>query len=106
MTRSLKRARVEQKTKALQLLTLSGAIRPANVEARYRGSDMRFGVTDRQRAEVARQQDSIWWMDLTAVLKAFQARQSGDQARRTILIDQRRSAHRTGLKRPAAPGTA
>jgi hypothetical protein len=40
------------------------------------------------------------------VLKAFQARQLGDQARRTILIDQRRSAHRTGLKRPAAPGTA
>ena len=84
MTRSLKRARVEQKTKALQLLTLSGAIRPANVEARYRGSDMRFGVTDRQRAEAARQQDSIWWMDLTAVLKAFQARQSADHVRRFL----------------------
>ncbi len=105
MTRSLKRARVEQKTKALQLLTLSGAIRPANVEARYRGSALRFGVTNRQQAEAARQQDSIWWMDLTAVLKTFQARQSADHARRTIFIDQR-SSHRTALKRPAAPGTA
>jgi hypothetical protein len=105
MTRSLKRARVEQKTKVLQLLTLSGAIRPADVEARYRGSDMLIGMTARQQAEAARQQDSIWWMDLTALLKAFQARQIADRSRRALLIDQRAS-HRATLKPPAAPGTA
>ena len=99
MTRSLKRVRVEQKTKALQLLTLSGAVRPANVEACYRGSDMRYGVTDRQRAEVARQQDSIWWMDLTAVFKAFYIRQTSTPPSRTIAINQG-SSPRTTFKRP------
>jgi hypothetical protein len=90
---------VEQKTKALQLLTLSGAIRPANVEACYRGSDMRFGVTDRQQTEIARQQDSIWWMDLTAVFKALHGKQPSDHARRAIAVTQRFS-QRTALKRP------
>ena len=100
MTRSLKRARVEQKTKALQLLTLSGAIRPANVEACYRGTDMRFGVPDRQQAEMARQQDSIWWMDLTAVFKALHGKQSSSHAPRAIAMKQRSSSHRTTLKQP------
>lgn len=76
MKPSLKRERIEQTTKVLQLLTLSGALRDANIEARYRGSDTVLGVAASQHPEMPRHEDSIWWMDLTAVWRTFQARQS------------------------------
>ena len=76
MTPSLKRGRIEQKTKVLQLLTLSGAVREASIEARYRGCETVLGVAPRQQLEMPRHEDSIWWMDLTAVWRTFQARQS------------------------------
>jgi hypothetical protein len=76
MTPSLKRGRIEQKTKVLQLLTLSGAVRDANIEARYRGSETVLAVATSQQPEMPRHEDSIWWMDLTAVWKTLQARQS------------------------------
>ena len=52
MTPSLKRGRIEQKTKVLQLLTLSGAVRDANIEARYRGSETLLGVAPRPQPEM------------------------------------------------------
>lgn len=76
MTPSLKRGRIEQKTKVLQLLTSSGAVREANIEARYRGSETVLGVAARPQPEVPHHEDSIWWMDLTVLWKTFHARQS------------------------------
>jgi hypothetical protein len=76
MTPSPKRGRIEQKRKVLQFLTSSGAIRDANIEARYRGSDTVLGVAARQQSEMSRHEDSIWWMDLTELFRTFQARKS------------------------------
>jgi hypothetical protein len=76
MIPSLKRGRIEQKTKVLQLLTSSGAVRDANIETRYRGSETVLGVAARPQPEVPRQEDSIWWMDLTTVWKTLQTRHS------------------------------
>jgi hypothetical protein len=86
MTPSLKRGRIEQKTKALQLLTLSGAVREANIEARYRGSETVLGVAARPQSEVPCHEDSIWWMDLTVLWKTFHARQSAKDPRNTRTV--------------------
>lgn len=105
MKSSLKRARIEQKTKALQLLTLSGAIRTADIEARYRGSETVLGVAARPQPEIPRHQDSIWWMDLTDLFKALQARQLASRTRRKIPTTNAAS-RRTMAKRPTAPSAA
>lgn len=105
MRPSLKRARMEQKKKALQLLTLSGAVRPANIEARYRGSETVLGVAARPQPEMPRQQDSIWWMDLTALFKALQARQLAARSRPRNPATHA-PARRSIMKRPATPSAA
>jgi hypothetical protein len=76
MTPSLKRERIEQKTKVLQLLTSSGVVRDASIEARYRGCETVLGVAPRQQPEMPRHEESIWWMDLTLLWKTIQARHS------------------------------
>jgi hypothetical protein len=102
MTRSQKRARIDAKRKAIQLLTLSGAIRPAHIEAHYRGRDMGLALPARTpQRELPCQQVSIWWMDLTAVFKVLQARQVTSLAR-----SQRPAVNSRLAKRPIAPRAA
>jgi hypothetical protein len=104
MKRSLKRARIEQKTKALQLLTLSGAIRTADIETRYRGSETVLGIAARPQREMPREQQSIWWMDLTSLLKALQIRQSSARSRQNAFPNH--VAARSVVKRRVAPRAA
>ncbi len=102
MTWSSNRARIEQKTKALQLLTLSGAIRGADVERHYRGSEISLGVTARPEPEFSDREESIWSMDL---LKAFQARKLAARSRSTMLSSGT-SSRRMTPERPPAPRAA
>jgi hypothetical protein len=102
---SLKRTRIEQKKKVLQLLILSGAIRPADIEPRYRGADILHGLSPRPPADTSRQPSSLAWMDLTALLKVFQSRHSHAPSHPRTLTRHRPARH--GLpKRPAAPRAA
>lgn len=104
MKPSSKRARIEQKMKALQLLTLSGAIRAADIEARYRGSETVLGLAARPQQDMPRDQQSIWWMDLTSLLKALQARQSAARSRRHAVTSN--GTRPSLVKRRAAPWAA
>lgn len=104
MKLSSKRARIEQKMKALQLLTLSGAIRAADIEARYRGSETVLGLAARPQQDMPRDQHSIWWMDLTSLLKSLQDRQSAARSPRNVVTSY---GTRPGLvKRRSAPRAA
>ena len=105
MTASLKRARIEQKIKALQLLMLSGAIRPADIEARYRGAETVLGVAARPQPETPRSQDSIWWMDLTDLFTVLQARPAASRSSRRTATPAAAS-RRSMAKRPIASNAA
>jgi hypothetical protein len=104
MKLSSKRARIEQKMKALQLLTLSGAIRAAHIERRYRGSETVLGHAAKPQPEMPRDQHSIWWMDLTSLLQTLQARQSAVRSRQNSFPNHA-AAHGVG-KRRVAPRAA
>jgi hypothetical protein len=71
----LQRESRRRKRIALQLLTLTGAVRPADVEIRYRGTD-RLLVTwsrdsDPQFSEAVANRHSIWNTDIRELWKTY-----------------------------------
>ncbi len=58
----------QRKKKALQLLMVTGAVRPADVEPRYWGPDRSIARRGTQTALAARPQ-SIWTTDLAVLWK-------------------------------------
>jgi hypothetical protein len=72
--------RRQQKRKALSLLSLSGAIRTADIEARYFGAERSVG---RPGSAAGRPLEaditSIWGMDLRVLLKQTGRRSAGGE---------------------------
>jgi hypothetical protein len=71
----LQRESRRRKRIALQLLTVTGAIRPADVEIRYRGTD-RLLVTwssdsDLRSSEAVANRHSIWNTDIRELWKTY-----------------------------------
>jgi hypothetical protein len=71
----LQRESRRRKRIALQLLTLTGAVRPADVEIRYRGTD-RLLVTwssdsDPRFSEAVANRHSIWNTDIRELWKTY-----------------------------------
>lgn len=60
----LERERRQRKCNALRLLIVSGAVRPADIEVRYRGTDVVLGTwssdIDLQSTEAVANHRSIW----------------------------------------------
>lgn len=72
---NLQRESRRRKRNALQLLAVTGAVRPADVEIRYRGTD-RLLVTwssdsDRRFSEVVPNRHSIWNTDIRELWKTY-----------------------------------
>jgi hypothetical protein len=71
----LKRERRRQKRNALLLLAVAGAVRPADIEIRYRGSDRLLGTwsseTDLKSSQAAGSHRSIWSTDIRQIWKIY-----------------------------------
>jgi hypothetical protein len=76
MTRwNLKRESRQRKRNALLLLTVAGALRPADVEIRYQGTDRLFVTwsknSDRRSTETVENRPSIWNTDIRELWKTY-----------------------------------
>jgi hypothetical protein len=76
MTRwNLKRECLRRKRNALLLLTVAGAVRPANVEIRYQGTDRLFVIwspdSNRRSPETVQNRQSIWNTDIRELWKTY-----------------------------------
>jgi hypothetical protein len=71
----LQRESRRPKRHALQLLTLTGAVRPADVEIRYRGTDRllvtRSSDSDPRFSEAVADRPSIWNTDIWELWKTY-----------------------------------
>lgn len=70
----LYRQRRRRKQKALQLLTLSGTIRPADVEPRYLGRERSVGgryAKEIAAERVQKEKPSIWKTDVRQLWKVY-----------------------------------
>ena len=71
----LQRESRRRKRIALQLLTVAGAIRPADVEIRYRGTDRLFVMwssdSDVPVSEAVVNRNSIWNTDIRELWKTY-----------------------------------
>jgi hypothetical protein len=71
----LKREHRRQKRNALLLLAVAGAVRPADIEIRYRGTDRLLGTwssgMDLKSSQEADSHRSIWSTDIRQIWKRY-----------------------------------